>query len=144
MGIKEQQQLIKVMKEVRILADMLGVAPAHNTPSDLRGSPVKDYQAEYIYEAYPKKVGKTKGLVKLNNLIKNGANCTDVLTALSHYKEYVKDQQARGFDLRYKQFDTWVNCWEDFIDPPQTLKREQAALAVQAKVKRGPPPPPDL
>jgi len=127
---KQQAQLLKVMKEVKKLADMMGlVKPELNKPIKkpvaLRDLSVRSFEALEVYKYYPKKVGRKNGLAKLIKLFNSDKEFPRVKDALVHYIEYVNDQNTRGFNLNFKNFDTWLNCWQDNIDPPDTLKRQK-------------------
>ena len=138
---KEQRQLIKIMQEVRILADMIGLPCSKNAPTSSDKTAIKpgvsEFHANEIYKYYPKKIGKKKGVAKLTRLFqKKPGEFERVSKSLNHYIEYVQDQNQKGFELNYKNFDTWVNSWDDFIDPPETLSRARARLVEKKRLER--------
>ena len=65
-----------------------------------------------IYKRHPRHEGKGKGLAKLKAQIRTAADYEALCRAQAAYlaSKAVRD----GF---VKHFDTWVNCWRDYLEP---------------------------
>ena len=73
----------------------------------------REFDITVIYDTYPKKIGKAKGLEKLNKIIKDQKKYDEVLHGVKKYCDYVLKE---NIEKKYiKQFDTWVNqeSWND-------------------------------
>jgi hypothetical protein len=69
---------------------------------------------ERVYELYPRKLGRKKGLQKCKAQIRTQVQFESLLAAVANYAAYVA-----GSDEKFiKHFDTFMGCWEDWIDPP--------------------------
>lgn len=67
-----------------------------------------------IYEKYPRKVGKKRGLKTLESQIKDPEKLQQCHTALDNYIANIKRQKLEAQFV--KHFSTWANEWEDWID----------------------------
>jgi len=80
-----------------------------------------------VYNAYPLNVGKGKGLRMIVALLKKSKNPEKLLlemkTCLGYYIELVEDERAKGFEQRWRDFDTWARNWDHVKEPPDTKKR---------------------
>ena len=78
-----------------------------------------------VYEAYPRKRGKSKGLAKLAKQVKTPADLAALRRAVDNYAEQVK---LDGTDEQFvKYFDTFAGEWRDFVDLlPVATKRNGA------------------
>lgn len=80
---------------------------------------------EDAYKAYPKKIGKKKGLQRLKKSVTTPEALEKFRQAVAAYSRYVAAQKT---EARYvKHFDTFVGCWEDWINPDlatQTTNKE--------------------
>ena len=88
---------------------------------------VSDFDLDLIYAEYPKKVGKKKGVNKLQSLVKTQEMYDKILQGAIDYKKYTTEQ---GIPRQYiKGFEPWVNgrCWEDELVTDSQVK--EAALA---------------
>ncbi len=86
-------------------------------PRTVAVAPEFDFAA--VYQAYPKRIGKTKGMARLRTSVKTAADWEQLNIALKHYQAFVagKDQQYT------KQFDTWATTWRDWVEVPQENAR---------------------
>lgn len=78
-----------------------------------------DFESAYL--SYPKKMGKSKGIQSAKSKIKSQKKYDLFLKAIKNYSHMVEGTEAQYI----KQFSTFVNCWEDFvdIDPELTIKK---------------------
>jgi hypothetical protein len=75
------------------------------------------FDFEPLYERYPNKQGKAKGIAKLKALVKTEAEFQAVLRGLECF---IRDEKRKGTETRfYPHFSTWVNGkrWEDYPAP---------------------------
>ena len=80
--------------------------------SDLLPTDKLDFRA--IYEKYPRKLGKQKGLQKLKRIVRTENDYKRLEDALKLYLQYIKDNDVETKFIRH--FDTWVNSWEDWLE----------------------------
>jgi len=80
------------------------------------------WDLEKIYDRYPKKVGKKKGMQRLAKVVTSQSKFDAVLTAIENYKRYC-EQEKRG-KIYIKQFDTFMSTWEDWLDVAVAEKYE--------------------
>lgn len=75
----------------------------------------KTFDFESVYNSYPKKVGKSKGLKICKTQIKTTDDYQNLISAVSSYTVHCKEKIT---DPKYiKQFDTFMSSWRDWIDP---------------------------
>lgn len=68
------------------------------------------------YDAYPRKIGKSKGLAKAVRDIRDEDEIGAFGEAVSNYALYVK---AQGLEQKFiKHFSTFVGEWRDWLDAP--------------------------
>lgn len=74
-----------------------------------------------IYQQYPRKLGKKKGIERLKALIKTPEQLARFERAVRNYANLVQ-----GNDPKYtKHFSSFVSCWEDYAElPTQELPKE--------------------
>lgn len=99
------------------------------------------FDFESVYDAYPRKEGRKKGLQRCRSQITTRLKYDALVKAVKNYAEKVA---IEGTETRFvKQFDTFVNCWEDWVEyqPPLLTERKYAnvsaprpAVAVTRKV----------
>lgn len=70
---------------------------------------------EEIYQRYPKKLGKSKGMAKLQRTIKTESDLMALESAITRFISF------HDKNLTEKQFvpywSTWANSWKDWLDP---------------------------
>lgn len=67
---------------------------------------------EHVYENYPRKLGKKRGLERLKKKIKTAEQFENLLKAVDNYAAHCKT-----LDPQYiKHFSTFVNEWEDWVE----------------------------
>ncbi len=73
-----------------------------------------EVRASEIYDLYPRKVGKKKGVAKLKTILKNEEDVAKMKIAIENYRVYC---QAQKFEPRFiKHFTTFLGEWEDWVD----------------------------
>ncbi len=75
----------------------------------------KHFDLELVYQKYPRRVGKQKGMDKLKAQIQTQKDFDDLTLALSHYVDHCRLKQTE--EKFIKHFSTWVSEWRDWIDP---------------------------
>lgn len=71
-----------------------------------------------LYEKYPRKAGKTRGIKKLTSEIKSDKDLEHFSLAIDNYKKSVD-----GSDEKYiKHFSTFVSEWRDWIETKKETK----------------------
>jgi len=80
-------------------------------------SPPARFDFAAVYLAYPKKLGKKKGLERCKSQIKTEERYRDLIKAVANYSAYVagKDPQFT------KHFDSFLSVWEDWVNPPEIV-----------------------
>lgn len=72
-------------------------------------------QLEDVYQGYPRKIGKTAGIKRLEKEVLTEEDVTRLRLALSNYKRYLKDSEIT--ESKYiKHFSTWTSSWTDWLD----------------------------
>jgi hypothetical protein len=71
----------------------------------------ESFDFDAVYSLYPLKLGKKKGLQRCRSQIKTREKYDALLRAVKNYTASVRDPQF------YKHFDTFMGCWEDYIEP---------------------------
>ena len=91
-------------------------------------SPVS-FNLELLYQNYPRKQGKQKGLLKAGKVVQTEQDYVELQTAIRNYSDYCKRNVE---DPKYiKHFSTFMGEWRDWIIAPQetvTTKRTYAAI----------------
>lgn len=83
----------------------------HDRVADSK-DPALDFDS--LYAAYPKKMGKKKGLDALRRKIKSKKQFDGFLQAVNNYRRYCEANQVEAQYI--KHFSTFVNCWEDWTE----------------------------
>lgn len=74
-----------------------------------------NFDFEGIYEGYPRKVGKQKGILSCRSQIKTKEDFDLLARAVSRYREHLKRE---GTAPKYiKHFSTFMASWRDWLDP---------------------------
>jgi hypothetical protein len=67
-------------------------------------------------------MGRKKGLQKFKAQIRTRAQFVALLAAVANYAAHVA-----GRDKKFiKHFDTFMGCWEDWIEPPEDAEPQPA------------------
>lgn len=86
---------------------------------------------EHVYQQYPRKEGKKRGIEKLKKTVKNKK---EYLLLLEAVQNYAMKCQAENIPREYiKHFSTWAGEWQDFIEKPESVKTQSEL----AKLLRG-------
>lgn len=91
-------------------------------------------EVDAAYQAYPRKVGKTRGMRKLLADLKPGEG-PDLLRAAENYAAYVRGQRTE--EQYVKHFSTWAGEWRDWINPPEFIANGQPPAKQQAHPGNG-------
>ena len=83
------------------------------------------FDFEKIYFEYPRKIGKTRGIAKLQKTILNQSDYDLLLLSVQNYAEISRDKQNEYI----KHFSTFVNEWRDYIEIQQTEKPREYDFA---------------
>lgn len=94
------------------------------------------FDFEAVYAAYPRKLGRKKGLQRCRSGIKTQAKYDSLLAAVKHYTAFVAGTE----DKFIKHFDSFMSAWEDWITPPSLPSGTtgRAKPAEHAKPNRPP------
>lgn len=85
-----------------------------------------EFDFDFIYNLYPKKIGKASGLKKLRSKIKSQKKYDEVLQATKNYAEFVRLNKT---DAQYiKHFTTFVNNYQDWIDLNVSEQKSQSGV----------------
>ena len=70
-------------------------------------------QFEFLWDKYPKKIGKSAALYYYNKAIKNGESFDAISEGLDNYIKYIEENGTQ--DLFIKNASTWFKseCWND-------------------------------
>lgn len=94
-----------------------------------KNNTIAHFDFELIYEQYPRKEGKSKGMKICKAQIKSEREFSDLKLAIENYSKHVE-----GRDKKYiKQFSSFMSEWRDWVDfKPETseLKGYEALKAV--------------
>lgn len=93
-----------------------------------------DFDFDSLYEKFPRKQGKQKGIEKLQSIIKTQDDYDNVMQGIIKYKNYCDTNQT---DKKYiKHFSTWVNSfgWKDEYEIE--LTPEQKLIEVEKEFER--------
>lgn len=88
----------------------------HNTTIHMLDSveSAKEFDFGSIYEKYPRKEGKARGLKICETQIKTDKEFSELGSAVAKYCEHIK---TNGVEARYiKHFSSFMACWRDFLD----------------------------
>jgi len=75
-------------------------------------SSVPVFDLNEIYNAYPRKEGRKKGMARLEQVVKDSEIYEKVLQATRNYASTVLNTEKQFI----KQFSTFTNCWEDYLE----------------------------
>ncbi len=74
-----------------------------------------EVRASELYNSYPRKQGKKRGLAKLKTILNNESNFEKLKLAIENYKRSLAKERTEPRFI--KHFDTFLGCWEDYTDP---------------------------
>lgn len=74
------------------------------------------FDFEGLYASYPRKEGKKKGLQRCRSQITSLAKWEALKRAVNNYRARVERERTEPKFI--KQFDTFMNCWEDYLTAP--------------------------
>ncbi len=84
-------------------------------PAVKKKTAVVKFDLDAIYKFYPRKVGKSRGMEKLEKLIKSQQTYDDMMKAVKNYAAKV-EREGRAQEF-IKQFNTFVAIdWKDYIE----------------------------
>lgn len=75
------------------------------------------FDFEALYQKYPRKIGKKKGIEFLNRYVKNTEQYENISKAIENYAAHCKIQKTESQFI--KHFSTFLNCWEDWQSMPE-------------------------
>jgi hypothetical protein len=100
------------------------------SPADAGG----EFDFEAVYALYPRKEGRKKGLARCRSSVKSRLKYDALLQAVKNYAATVTDPTYA------KHFDTFMGCWEDYVDAglltPRT-SQPKGNIAPAAHVEHG-------
>jgi hypothetical protein len=92
------------------------------------------FDFEAIYAAYPRKLGRKKGLQRCRSAIRTQAKFDALQAAVKHYTAFVA-----GKDVEFvKHFDSFMSVWEDWVEPQSPPGNAGRATGTPAKPNRPP------
>ena len=72
------------------------------------------FDIEAVYQSYPRKAGKKRGIATLEKTIETEQQYQQLLTAVKNYRDEI---DANKTEQRFiKQFSTFANNWEDYLE----------------------------
>jgi len=92
----------------------------HNKTNNIVESRSNDFDFEKIYENYPRKEGKTKGILQCVNQIKTSEHYTSLNAAVQNYAEQCRKNNTEKKFI--KLFSTFMSqgSWRDYVEVTQT------------------------
>lgn len=101
------------------------LTPNKNVINKRNNNICSKFDLEALYQNYPRKEGKKKGLEKLQREIKTKEQYDKVLIAVQNYANECKTENRERQYI--KHFSTWVSVWEDYLETEQP-KNEQPKI----------------
>lgn len=84
-------------------------------------APVFDFSV--LYEKYPRKLGKKRGLSALKTRVRKKEEYDSLTDAVLNYSRWCKEQRL---ETRFvKHFSTFAGCWEDWVEYPPEEKHKE-------------------
>ena len=80
------------------------------------------FDLEALYQKYPRKIGKKKGLEKLSKEINTQEDYDKINIAINNYISYTQNDNLKFI----KHFSTFVSDWKDWLDYTLTPQDERA------------------
>ncbi len=76
---------------------------------------IAHFDFESLYQKYPKKIGKAKGVAKCRAEITTQEDFDLLATAIERYRSHCK---AKGIEEQFiKHFSTFMGSWREWLDP---------------------------
>lgn len=75
-------------------------------------SAVAEFDFEALYQLYPRKEGKTRGMTLAKSQVKTQADYDALKTAVANYAASRASEDPKFT----KQFSTFMGCWRDYVD----------------------------
>lgn len=75
----------------------------------------QSFDFEIVYQRYPKKVGKQRGLSIAKKQIRSLADFESLQLAIENYKKYLEEQKTEPQFI--KHFSTFMGSWRDWLSP---------------------------
>lgn len=106
--VTESHKVSQGVTPIRSVPNQPSLAFQEENNAQAEPSPVFDFES--VYRLYPKKIGRRKGMQRFKSQITTRLKYDALMRAVGNYIASVSDPQY------FKQFDTFMNCWEDFVD----------------------------
>lgn len=74
---------------------------------------------EELYKAYPRKMGKKLGMMKLKQLVKTKEVFDQVMLSITNYSRYIEENQTESRYIKY--FSSFITSWEDWLEYPDEI-----------------------
>lgn len=89
---------------------------------------------EKLYKAYPRRIGKQKGLAKLKTVVKSQNDFDRVMSAIERYAQHLKSSNTEAKYI--KHFSTFMTSWQDWLDPDVGTASVNAGSALSWAERR--------
>lgn len=93
---------------------------------------IPDFDIGALYQAYPKKEGKKKGIANFKRRIKSQEDFERAKKAISNYVDSNQNTERQFL----KHFDTFSNCWEDYVEI-ETPQSQVETIFSELRAKYG-------
>lgn len=114
------------------------VSPSAPLVLVLPAQPSEKFDFASVYDAFPRKKGKTKGIARLKATVRTPEAFEQLQRAVKHA---VAMYAAEGTELQFvPHFSSWVGTWQDFINPPQVTPKALERRGQQEQSRPKPPP----
>lgn len=94
------------------------ITPSNGRPTlqtDITDRQTLLFDFDFLYQKYPKKIGKQKGLAIAKRDIKSQEDFEALSRAIDRYQAHLNLQRTESKFI--KQFDTFMHSWRDWEDP---------------------------
>jgi len=92
------------------------------------------HDLEIVYQGYPRKQGKQRGMKTAYSQVKTDQDYTDLQTAVANYAAYCRREIS---EPRYiKQFSTFMSEWRDWVNPEVGLAGPTPSEIEKNKLRR--------
>ncbi len=91
------------------------------------------FDFEAVYSAYPRKLGRKKGMQRCKTQIRTREKYDALLRAVANYRAKIAKD---GVEERFiKQFDTFMNCWEDYLVLPASASPARLPILTTESIR---------